>query len=55
MGWCQTILYPAHAGVNRLAELPIRANVALPRTRGGEPPHRDFLHEGATSTPHTRG
>ena len=49
------LIYPAHAGINRLEPDIVRVGMYLPRTRGDKPATKDFTYSEAESTPHTRG
>ena len=48
-------IYPAHAGINRIASGAAMLVVNLPRTRGDKPKNIPGLWLLLLSTPHTRG
>ena len=48
-------LFPAHAGVIRLPVVDAAAHMAVPRTRGGDPPRLRYTIAQTSCSPHTRG
>ena len=49
------MLFPAHAGMNRLAYEAVEAEKPVPRTRGDEPLRTVSVLPVAFCSPHTRG
>ena len=49
------MIYPAHAGINRMTVPVVRETLYLPRTRGDKPYAARSLAASQVSTPHTRG
>ena len=51
----ESVIYPAHAGINRSLTAILRILANLPRTRGDKPLPSDKIKALEASTPHTRG
>ena len=49
------VIYPAHAGINRMTVPVVRETLYLPRTRGDKPYAARSLAASQVSTPHMRG
>ena len=49
------VIYPAHAGINRMTVPVVRETLYLPRTRGDKPESVLAVFFPSSSTPHTRG
>ena len=48
-------MFPAHAGMNRLAQGEVNFASYVPRTRGDEPVLNDDYSARGRCSPHTRG
>ena len=51
----ESVIYPAHAGINLTESITFDNIKDLPRTRGDKPELRGAVFDLIPSTPHTRG